>query len=227
MSSLPSARLAFRLRPFTHCGLDYFGPMIVKIGRRREKRWGALFTYMTTRAIHFELSHSLSTDSAIMAFRRFTSRRGTPATIYSDNGTNFKGMQTKLNQVLKELDREKIENYAVKNNITWKFNPPTASHMVGAWERLTRSVKTALSVVFKENVPKEEVLLTFLCEIEHAVYSHPLTHISVDPRDQEALTPNNFLLGSSSGQIRLSKCDAQIKCTNKQWQLAQHFAGAF
>ena len=35
------------------------------------------------------------------------------------------------------------------------------------------------------------------------------------------------MLGASSGQIRLSKCDAQIECTNKQWQLAQHFADAF
>ena len=69
MSALPPARLSFRLRPFTHCGLDYFGPMMVKIGRRREKRWGALFTCMTTRAIHIELADSLSTDSAIMAFR--------------------------------------------------------------------------------------------------------------------------------------------------------------
>ena len=227
MSALPPARLSFRLRPFTHCGLDYFGPMMVKIGRRREKRWGALFTCMTTRAIHIELAHSLSTDSAIMAFRRFTSRRGTPSTIYCDNGTNFRGMQNELKQVLKELDREKINNYAVKNNIIWKFNPPAASHMGGAWERLIRSVKSALSVVLKEQAPEEEVLLTVLCEIEHSVNSRPLTHVSVDPRDQEALTPNHFLLGASSGQIRLSKCDAQAECTNKQWRIAQQFADAF
>ena len=68
------------------------------------------------------------------------------------------------------------------------------------------SVKMALSVVFKEYVTKEEVLLTFLCEIEHAVNSRPLTHVSVDPRNQETFTPNHFLLGASSGQIRLSKC---------------------
>ena len=71
MADLPPARLAYRFRPFTHCGLDYFGPISVKIGRRVEKRWGALFTCMTTRAIHIELAHSLTTDSAIMALQRF------------------------------------------------------------------------------------------------------------------------------------------------------------
>ena len=51
MASLPAGRLAYKQRPFSHCGMDYFGPMIVKIGRRREKRWGCLFTCLTTRAV--------------------------------------------------------------------------------------------------------------------------------------------------------------------------------
>ena len=57
MAILPAARLAYRQRPFTHTGLDYFGPIDIKIGRRTEKRWGALFTCLTTRAIHLELAH--------------------------------------------------------------------------------------------------------------------------------------------------------------------------
>ena len=53
MAPLPKGRLAYRERPFTHCGVDYFGPMLINIGRRREKRWGVIFTCLTTRAIHF------------------------------------------------------------------------------------------------------------------------------------------------------------------------------
>lgn len=70
MADLLEGRVAYQQRPFTHCGVDYFGPMIVKIGRRREKRWGALFTCLTTRAIHIELAHTSNKDSAIMALRR-------------------------------------------------------------------------------------------------------------------------------------------------------------
>lgn len=70
MVSLPSARMAHHQPPFSHCGMDYFGPMWVTVGRRREKRWGVLFTCLTTRAIHLDTASSLTTDSAIMAIRR-------------------------------------------------------------------------------------------------------------------------------------------------------------
>ena len=52
--------------------------MFVKVARQREKRWGVLFTCLTVRAIHVELAHTLTTDSAIMALQRFIARRGVP-----------------------------------------------------------------------------------------------------------------------------------------------------
>lgn len=59
---LPAARVAHHQRPFTHCGVDLFGPMEVTVGRRREKRYGVIFTCLTVRAIHLETVSSLSTD---------------------------------------------------------------------------------------------------------------------------------------------------------------------
>src|SRR5207237_821497 len=104
MAVLPAAWLDSYQRPFTQTGVDYFGFMEVTIGRRREKRYGALFTCLVTRAIHLELAGSLSTDSFIMSLRRFISRRGAPAHIHSDNGTNFVGAQTELKLALQALD---------------------------------------------------------------------------------------------------------------------------
>ncbi|CAG4957968.1 unnamed protein product [Colias eurytheme] len=86
---LPAARLAHHARPFTFTGLDYFGPQEVTVGRHREKRYVALFTCLTSRAVHLEVVVSLSTDSAINPLRCFIARRGCPAETWSDNATCF------------------------------------------------------------------------------------------------------------------------------------------
>jgi hypothetical protein len=78
MGQLPMERLEVCTRPFSNTGMDYFGPMAVTVGRSRQKRYGALFTCFSTRAVHVEIAHSLDTDSAIMAIRRFAARRGIP-----------------------------------------------------------------------------------------------------------------------------------------------------
>ena len=71
MASLPRARLTPNLPPFTHVGVDYFGPLNVLVGRRVEKRYGCLFTCLVTRAVHTEPTVQLDADSFLMAFRRF------------------------------------------------------------------------------------------------------------------------------------------------------------
>ena len=217
MASLPEGRLAYRERPFSHCGIDYFGPITVKIGRRHEKRWAVLFTCLTTRAVHLELAHSLTASSAIMAIQRLSARRGVPMVMYSDNGTNFRGACKELKDELEKIDSNKQREYALKNGMKWIFNPPDAPHMGGAWERLIRSVKTALGVVLKEQTPNEEVLYTLLSEIEHSINSRPLFHVSVDPRDCEALTLNHFLIGTSSGEVKLGSYDPTNISTKRQW----------
>ena len=77
--------------------------------------------------------------------------------IHCDNGTNFRGMCNELKKVFEEFENNKINNS--ENKIKWKFNPPIAPHMGGAWERLIRSVKTALMIIFKDRAPREDVLL--------------------------------------------------------------------
>ena len=89
MGQLPVERLEPDKPPFTFVGVDFFGPMYVKSGRRQLKRYGCLFTCLCTRAVHIEITHSLNTDSFICAMQRFVSRRGHPEKVYSDNGTNL------------------------------------------------------------------------------------------------------------------------------------------
>jgi len=94
MGDLPSSRV-IPCPPFQRCGVDYAGPFLIKPDLPRSKvtlkAYMALFVCFTTRAFHLELVNSLSTDSFLAALRRFVSRRGLPAHIHSDGGTNFVG----------------------------------------------------------------------------------------------------------------------------------------
>lgn len=96
MADLPRDRLLPDNPPFTHTGVDYFGPFLIKRGRSLIKRYGVLFTCLTVRAVHIEVANSLDTSSCINAIRRFISRRGQVSTIRSDNGTNLIGAEREL-----------------------------------------------------------------------------------------------------------------------------------
>ncbi|XP_052753091.1 uncharacterized protein LOC128201148 [Galleria mellonella] len=228
LGDLPEARLAHHLRPFTHCGIDLFGPLEVTVGRQRPKRYGVIFTCLTVRAIHIEVVPSLTTDSLIMALRRAAARRGWPQCIYSDNGTNMRGADAELKKACAEImNNDIVQSELAHRGVDWHFIPPASPHMGGAWERLIRSVKSTLRVVLKERAPREEVLVIFLAEVENMVNSRPLTHVSVDPRSQETLTPNHFLLGSSSNLPVLGDFDDSDLYLRRQWRVAQRLSDMF
>ncbi|KAJ8016196.1 hypothetical protein DPEC_G00004680 [Dallia pectoralis] len=56
MADLPPARLRLFRPAFYSTGMDCFGPFMVKVGRRTEKRWGIIFKCLTTRAVHLDFS---------------------------------------------------------------------------------------------------------------------------------------------------------------------------
>jgi hypothetical protein len=147
--------------------------------------------------------------------------------MYSDNGTNFHGADNELKKSLAELNQGKIESECTTKGITWKFNPPAAPHMGGSWERMVRSVKFALGAVLKSKNLHDEVLYTLFVEAEHTVNSHPLTHVSIDPQDPEALTPNHFLMGRSSNLQPIGHFDQTELYGRKQWRIVQEMTNQF
>ena len=84
MADLPDSRLTTSEHPFTHVGLDYFGPFLVKNACIEIKWYICLFTCLATRAVHLEVAHSLDTDSFMNVLQRFIARRGPPTEIWSD-----------------------------------------------------------------------------------------------------------------------------------------------
>ncbi|XP_062706264.1 uncharacterized protein LOC134287709 [Aedes albopictus] len=227
MAPLPVERVIPFVRPFTMIGIDYFGPYLIKIGRSLVKRWVVLYTCLTIRAVHLEIAASLSTESCMLALRRFIARRGAPQQIYTDNGTNFVGTERELARQLQDVNQKMSESFT-NANTRWNFIPPASPHMGGAWERMVRAVKTAMSSMNHPRTPTEEVFQTVLCEAESMVNSRPLTYMPLEGSDQEALTPNHFLLLNSVGVTQTEKSSTEEReALRSNWKLCQHILDQF
>ena len=124
------------------------------------------------------------------------SRRGTPVTLWSDNGTNLVGASPELLKCLQKLNEEKIKEFALQKEVQWHFNPPHASHMGGVFERQIRTIRKILMSLLQKHADKvtDEVLETLFCEVEAIVNSRPLTKLSEDVMDASTLSPNQLLL---------------------------------
>ena len=102
MADLPPDRVKPDQPPFTSIGVDYFGPIVVKLGRSFVKRYGVLFTCLASRAVHLEMAASLDTIAFINALRRFVARRGQVRVMRSDNGTNLVGGERELREAIQD-----------------------------------------------------------------------------------------------------------------------------
>ena len=201
MASLPEDRITPCKPPFTYVGVDCFGPFTVRRGRSDVKRYGVLFTCLVVRAIHIEVVHSLDTESFINALRRFIARRGKPEEIRSDNGGNFVKGEKELREAVNAWNQQRIHESLLQRNIKWIFNPPASSHQGGVWERCIRTVRKVMKSLMREQVTDDEGLSTLMCEVESIVNGRPITKVSDDLRDLEALTPHHLLLLNPASSI--------------------------
>lgn len=218
MATLPFDRLA-ETPPFTHCGLDCFGPFVVKDGRKEKKTYGLIITCMASRAVHMELLEDMTSDSFINALRNLIAIRGPVKTIRCDQGTNFVGA---FNDLAKNMEGQRSNL-----NIDFKFNPPHASNMGGVWERLIRSARNILKGMGEKyggrlSTPQ---LRTLFYEVMAVMNSRPLGSIT---EDQMPLTPNMLLTMKSEITYPTPGTfeDADIY-SRKRWRVVQQLANQF
>lgn len=231
MSDLPTDRLAMD-PPFTHVGLDVFGPWGVTTRRTRggaaeSKRWGVIFACLSTRAVHLEVIESMSTSSFMNAMRRFLSIRGPIKHLMSDRGTNFIGACREL-QI--NTDDPEIRNYLQEQGCTWTFNAPQSSHMGGAWERLigvARRILDELLVKDSSTRLSHEVLSTLMAEVMAIMNARPLVPVSYDAELPEILSPATLLTQKASvTPAPLGDFELDHLC-KVQWRQVQSLADSF
>ncbi|KAL0183473.1 hypothetical protein M9458_022848, partial [Cirrhinus mrigala] len=71
-------------------------------------------------------------------------------------GTNFKGGQRELNDAFATLQDE-LKSHLANQQIKFTYNPPSAPHFGGCWEREIRSIKATLRVTIGAQTVAEEV----------------------------------------------------------------------
>lgn len=123
----------------------------------------------------------------------------------------------------KELTAEAAKA-TVSPTTAWKFNPPLSPHMGGAWERLVRTVKTALYEALPQRNPTEEVLRSALVEVENIVNSRPLAYVPIEHPGGQALTPNDFLKIDTN---LVSTLDDTSETLINTWKTSQVIANKF
>lgn len=231
MSALPADRIQ-PTPPFTHVGMDCFGPFVVKERRSDIKRWGLLLTCLYSRAVHVEILDDMTTDSLINALRCFICLRGTIKTIYCDRGTNFVGASNVLQKELESMDPESpLGKYLKDRQIEFKFNAPHASHAGGVWERQIRSIRAVLNGMMSGKYNRRldtAGLRTALYEAMAIVNGRPIAVNDLNDPQSLILTPNHLLttkpanIASPPGNF-----DTTEVYGRRMWRKVQQFAEEF
>ncbi len=187
--------------PFTYVGVYVFGPWEVVSRRTRKgvfnsKRWAVMFSCMCSRAVHIEVIEAMSTSSFINTLRRFFAIRGPAKQIRSLCGTNLIGASRELDMDQLNPGFKSVEKYLDTESCTWVFNPPPASHMGGAWERMIGIARRILDCMLLEQKRSHlwhEVLTTLMAEVTAIMNARPLIPVSSDPESLLILTPAMLL----------------------------------
>ncbi|XP_067616195.1 uncharacterized protein [Eurosta solidaginis] len=231
MAALPTVRVNHNTRPFASTIIDYAGPYDIRSSRGRGQKsykgYVAVFTCMTTKAVHLEAAGDLSTQTFLHAFDRFVARRGFCHDVFSDCGTNFVGAdhenQRSQSQYLRSIAKEIIP--ALTNrHIQWHFSPPGAPHFNGLAEAAVKSMKFHLARVIGKAKLTFEEFSTVLTRIEAVLNSRPISPITDNPNDFTAITPGHFLTGNALLSRPQPPCESNpIKRHQLMDQMVQHF----
>ena len=201
MGVLPAFRGNPNTPPFAAVAVDFFGPIHTKINRNTTTDSAVMIvTCTTTRVVHLELSSTASTESFLLAWRRFVTRRGIhPTKVFSDHGKNFQGAQRPIRDWINSWNVNKIKGELASDRtdfqFEWEFNTPKASHMNGVVESLIRSCRRGLDAAvnyMKRRFTFEE-WQTFLSVVMCLVNSRPLFPEGPDPVGSPAITGNDLL----------------------------------
>jgi hypothetical protein len=166
--------------------------------RQVGKGWGVVFVCTTTSAMHVKFMDTYSTDSFLMALRRFMGLRGTPRIFQTDRGEQLVAAAKQVST----WDFKEVIKWAGKKGVEWTLVPTGGQHFNGQAERMIGLIKKQLWKTFEGKRLSHEETLTLLVEAIQKINSRPITR---NPRSEgEPLCVQDLMLGRAKpGQVEV------------------------
>lgn len=110
----------------------------------------------------------------------------------SDNASTYLAAADQLKQLFQSPS---LQEALCNRGVNWQFIPKRAPWYGGFWERLIGLSKKLLKKTLGRAFITLSELQTLAVEIEAILNDLPLTYVSSDIEDEEALTPSHLLYG--------------------------------
>lgn len=219
---------------FTHTGVDLCGPFTVIANTKSKSKsavYVCIFVCLATKAVHLEVVENQSAGAFIAALIRFTSLRGRPHVIYSDNGRNFVGASRELAQLRKiynnELFQHNLIDMAAERGINFSFIPPRSPNFGGLWEANIKTAKRLFKGAGRGVQFTLSELQTLFHQIAAIMNSRPLTVALTSVKALEPLTPGHFLVGRPLYSLPIPVEEEETFNLNTRWKRVERQSQQF
>jgi hypothetical protein len=218
MAPLPEHRMG-PTPPFFSTAVDLFGPLpiIVSVNKHTTgKAWGVIFVCTSTSLAHVEIAESYSTESFLMAVRRFMALHGAPKRFQSDQGTQL----VAASKQLATWDWTAVHEQAEREGAEWHIVPTGGQHYNGQAERLNGLLKRCLEGALNNRRLTLGELSTVVAEAAQTVNSRPIAKNTGDPETGGPITPLHLQLGRATVEIPKIKFE-EAPCLTQRLQFIE------
>ncbi|XP_058817169.1 uncharacterized protein LOC131680475 [Topomyia yanbarensis] len=144
-----------------------------------------------------------------------------------DNAKNFVGVKRELDELRRLFHSQQFQNAVAKeaadDKIEFRFIPARSPNFGRLWESAVKSFKSLFKRSISLHTLVYDEMQTVLVQIEAILNSRPLTPVSNDPDDYEALTPGHFLVQRPLTAVPEPDLEAIPENRLSAWQKTQRF----
>ena len=155
---------------------------------------------------------------------------------YCDNGSNFLGARKQIRRQNLKLDHDFIKNNLLRpwlyqeqfaEPVSWMA--PQSPFCSSLWRRVDSKTSSSFEFGFCQIVKQAlllnlgsakltwDVFTSIVAEAECWVNARPLTNVKSDNEDEDALTPNHFLIGRAFPNIQACVFNENPSLKTKSW----------